>query len=75
MATPVFEKETWLDISVNIIPLFIVGFFVALFAVVSPWGIEGLTSAIGFALLIVPAVLLSYLTYVAADLIESAEAE
>ncbi|UPV73520.1 cox cluster protein [Halorussus limi] len=73
MATPIFERETWLDITVNIIPLCIIGFFVALFVVKSPWEIEGLTSAIGFALLIVPFVLLTYLTYVAADLIESAE--
>jgi len=73
MATPIFERETWLDISVNIIPLFIIGFFVVLFAVNSPWAIEGLTSAVAFALLVVPLVLLAYLTYIAADLIESAE--
>ncbi|WP_276281361.1 DUF6684 family protein [Halorussus caseinilyticus] len=75
MATPIFERETWLDISVNIIPLFIIGFFVALFAVASPWAIEGLTSILGFALLVVPFVLLAYLTYIAARLIEDAEAE
>ncbi|WP_135826701.1 DUF6684 family protein [Halorussus ruber] len=75
MATPIFERETWLDISVNIIPLFIIGFFVALFAVASPWAIEGLVSAVGFALLVVPFVLLAYLTYVAASLIEDAESE
>ena len=75
MATPIFERETWLDISVNIIPLFIIGFFVALFVVASPWAIEGLTSILGFALLVVPFVLLAYLTYIAARLIEDAEAE
>ncbi|WP_276300775.1 DUF6684 family protein [Halorussus lipolyticus] len=75
MATPIFERETWLDISVNIIPLFIIGFFVALFAVASPWAIEGLVSTVGFALLVVPLVLLAILTYIAADLLESAEAE
>jgi len=73
MATPIFERETWLDISVNIIPLGIIGFFVALFVVNSPWEIAGLTSAIGFALLVVPFVLLGLLTYLAADIIESAE--
>ncbi|NHN58228.1 MULTISPECIES: DUF6684 family protein [Halorussus] len=75
MATPVFDKETWLDISVNIIPLCIIGFFVALFAGASPWAIEGLTSTVGFALLVVPFLLLAYLTYFAAKLIESAESE
>ena len=74
MATPIFERETWLDITVNIIPLVIIGFFVALFAIISPWGLGGLTSTVGFALLVVPFILLAYLTYVAADLLESAEA-
>ena len=70
MATPVFDKETWLDISVNIIPLFIIGFFVALYVAVAPWGFEGLISAVAFALLVVPFVGLAYLTYVAAKKIE-----
>ncbi|WP_134672047.1 DUF6684 family protein [Halorussus marinus] len=74
MATPLFERETWLDISVNIIPLLIIGFFIALFTVATPWEIEGLTSVIGYGLLIVPFLLLAYLTYIAASLIEGAEA-
>jgi len=73
MATPVFDKETWLDISVNIIPMGIVAFFLALFVALAPWGFEGIESVIAFALLIVPTVLLAYLTYVAAGLIEDAE--
>jgi hypothetical protein len=73
MTTPVFEKETWLDISVNIVPLAIIGFFVALFVFASPWAISGLPSAVGFALLVVPFLALAVLTYYAATLIESAE--
>ncbi|WP_135829124.1 DUF6684 family protein [Halorussus halobius] len=73
MATPIFDKDTWLDLTVNIVPLTIIGFFVALFAVVSPWGISGLESVIGFALLVVPFVLLAYLTYISARAIESGE--
>jgi len=73
MATPIFEKETWLDISVNIIPMGIAVFFVGLFAALAPWGFAGIESALAFALLVVPTVLLAYLTYVAADLIEDAE--
>jgi len=73
MATPIFDKETWLDISVNIIPMGIITFFVALFAILSPWGVEGIEFGLGFALLVVPAVLLSYLTYVAAERIEATE--
>lgn len=73
METPIFDRETWLDISVNVVPLVALGFFVVLFAVVAPWGLDGLDSALGFALLVVPAVLLAYLTYVVASKIESAE--
>ena len=73
MPTPIFDRETWLDITVNLVPLGIIGFFVALFAVASPWAVEGLASTIGFALLVVPFLALAYLTYFAADLIESAE--
>lgn len=72
-STPIFDRETWLDISVNVVPLGIIAFFLALFALASPWAIEGLTSAIGFALLVVPFLGLAYLTYFAADLMESAE--
>ena len=73
MTTPVFDKETWLDISVNVVPLAIIGFFLALFALASPWAIAGLPSAVGFALLVVPFVGLAGLTYYAALLIEDAE--
>lgn len=73
MATPVFDKDTWLDLTVNIVPLAILGFFVALFAVNAPWGLSGLESVIGFALLVVPFVLLAYLTYIAARKIEAGE--
>ncbi|WP_435179470.1 DUF6684 family protein [Halorussus sp. AFM4] len=75
MVTPVFDKETWLDISVNIIPLVIIGFFIALFAAASPWAIEGLVSTVGFGLLVVPFLGLALLTYIAAKLIEGAESE
>lgn len=69
MATPIFDRETWLDITVNLVPICIIGFFIALFTVAAPWEIAGLTSAIAYALLVVPFVGLAYLTYVAAQYI------
>ena len=69
MATPIFDQETWLDITVNLVPLVIIGFFIALYTVASPWQIEGLTSTIAFALLVLPFLGLAYLTYVAAQYI------
>lgn len=73
MATPIFDRETWLDISVNLVPLVIIAFFIALFTVATPWEIEGLISAVGYGLLVVPFLALAYLTYVAAQAIEGAE--
>jgi hypothetical protein len=73
MPIPVFEAETWLDLTVNLVPLGIIAFFFALFAALSPWGFEGLTSVVAFALLVVPFVALAGLTYVAARKIESGE--
>lgn len=69
MATPIFDRDTWLDITVNIIPLGIIGFFLALFVIASPWEIAGLTSFVGFALLVVPFIGLALLTYFAAQFI------
>ncbi|MFC4549429.1 MULTISPECIES: DUF6684 family protein [Halorussus] len=69
MATPIFDRETWLDITVNLIPICIITFFLALFTVASPWPIEGLTSVVGYALLVVPFLGLAGLTYLAAQYI------
>ena len=69
MATPIFDKETWLDITVNIIPICIIAFFIALFTVASNWEIAGLTSAVAFALLIVPFVAMVAMTYFVAQFI------
>lgn len=66
MPYPVFEKETLLDISVNIIPLFILLFFIVLFAFFNPWHDGPAITAIGIALVVVPLIVLSAVTYVAA---------
>lgn len=69
MATPIFDRETWLDITVNVIPLGIIAFFLVLFLVASPWEIAGLMSLVSFGLLVVPFVGLAILTYFAAQFI------
>ncbi|NHN60826.1 MULTISPECIES: DUF6684 family protein [Halorussus] len=70
MAHPVFNRETLLDISVNIIPLFILAFFILMFLLASPWPSSSLfISVIVLGLHVIPLVLLAILTYVAATYI------
>lgn len=65
------NKETILDVTVNIIPLAIIAVFVVLFVVISPWGFDlSLIPVLQLLLLLAPFVLLAVLTYVAADRIE-----
>jgi hypothetical protein len=81
MATRIFDRETLLDLTVNIVPLAIMAFFVVVFLVVNPWGVDPLASGIQFALLLAPFVLLAILTYLSGKAIagdetaESAETE
>lgn len=63
MSDKLFDRETMLDLSVNVIPLAIMGFFVVIFVVVAPFGFDPMTSALQFGLLVVPFVLLAILTY------------
>jgi membrane protein implicated in regulation of membrane protease activity len=68
-----FDHDTLLDLTVNAIPLAIMLFFVAAFALVNPFGWDGLASALQFALLIVPFVLLAILTYYAGKAVQRDE--
>lgn len=75
MAEKTFDRETLLDLTVNVIPLFIILFFVVAFAVVNPFGWDGLISTLQFGILIVTFGLLTVLTYYAGKAISSAEKE
>ena len=71
--TEIFDRETILDLVVNIIPLFIILFFTVAFLLFNPFGIEPLASGIQFGLLIAPFVLLAILTYISGKAIAGAE--
>ncbi|WP_049985442.1 DUF6684 family protein [Halobellus rufus] len=73
MANKIFDRDTLLDLTVNVVPLFIMAFFVVAFAVFSPFGIDPLASSIQFGLLAVPFVLLAILTYFAGKAVAGAE--
>lgn len=75
MAEKVFDRETLLDLTVNVIPLGILLFFVAAFVVVSPWGFDSVISSVQLAIVGSFAVLLTLLTYYAGKAISKAEGE
>ncbi|USZ66950.1 cox cluster protein [Halorussus salilacus] len=69
MADSVFDRETMLDISVNIIPLVILAFFIALLVLTSPFEPNLFLEVVALLLHLIPLVLLALLTYVAAHYI------
>jgi len=73
MANKIFDRDTLLDLTVNVVPLFIMAFFVVAFAVIAPFGIDPLASAVQFGLLAVPFVLLAILTYFAGRAVAGSE--
>ena len=73
MEAKIFDRETMLDLVVNFIPLGILLFFIAMFAVVTPWGFDVRTSGVMLGLMIVPFVALAVLTYVSAKAIAGDE--
>ena len=55
MTDTIWSKDTLLDITVNIVPLLILGFFLLFFILVAPWGVTlSLVSAMQILLIVVP---------------------
>ena len=75
MVTDVFDRETLLDLSVNVIPLFIILFFVVVFALISPFGYQLVPTVVQMGLLVVPFVGLAVLTYFSGKAIAESEAK
>jgi Cu/Ag efflux pump CusA len=71
MSRRAFDAEIALDLAVNLIPLSIIVFFVAVFAAFNPWGFDPLQSAIQFAVLLSTALALAVVTFLAARVIET----
>jgi len=70
-----FEKETLLDLTVNVIPLGIILFFIGAFALFNPFGLDPVFSGLQFSLMVSMFLLLAVLTYYAGRAIEGAEEE
>jgi len=65
--------DTLLDITVNLIPLAILLFFIGLYTVVSPWEWDAGMFVLMHLLTVIPFVLLAILTYVSARAIAGDE--
>lgn len=63
MSDRIFDRDTLLDLSVNVIPLAVLLCFVFLFAIVSPFPADPFILLIQMAIVIVIGVALSVLTY------------
>ncbi|RRJ28963.1 DUF6684 family protein [Halocatena pleomorpha] len=73
MSKYALEWQTILDITVNIIPLVILVFFFVLFAVYDPYLGNPFMLGISLFLLVVPFVLLAFVTYAAGRTLERDE--
>lgn len=69
------DRETFLDIVVNIIPMGILLFFVGLFLVYMPWEENLFLTVVSHFLTIFPLIMLALLTYVSARVISRDEHE
>ena len=74
MANEIFDRETLLDLTVNMIPLFIIAFFIVAFAAFPLFGRGDLLAmAVQYGLLLVPFVALAALTYLSGKAIAGDE--
>lgn len=73
MAEKVFDRETLLDLTVNVIPLAILAIFFALFVVVAPFGLSNVLSTIQLAIIGTMFLGLFVLTYYSGKAISKAE--
>ena len=68
MALEIWDRETLLDVLVNVVPLAVLVVFMVLFLLVTPWGLDlSPASLLQFGLVISMILLLGYLTKVTAE--------
>lgn len=76
MSSSVFDKDTLLDLTVNIVPLGILAFFMAVFLITNPWETGNtLERVLQFVLVGWMFVGLAVLTYFSAKAIESGDGD
>ncbi|WP_416839099.1 DUF6684 family protein [Haloferax sp. DFSO52] len=73
MVSKTFDKETILDLTVNMVPLVIILFFVVGYAVFNPFGFDSLTTGLQYGIMVGSFVLLAVLTYISGKAIAGSE--
>ena len=63
-----WDKETLLDVLVNVVPLAVLVVFIGLFLLVAPWGVDfSAASLVQYGLIVSMIISLGYLTYITAE--------
>ena len=75
MSSRTFDRETFLDLIVNAIPLAMMAFFVGVFVLYNPFGTDIANQAIQLSIVVITFSALVLLTYFSARAISNAEAE
>ncbi|WP_336136801.1 DUF6684 family protein [Natronomonas amylolytica] len=75
MSERTFDRDTLLDLSVNVIPLAILLFFVVLYAVVAPFPQNSVVLAVQVSIISITGLALALLTYYSGKAISTAEDE
>lgn len=73
MSSRTFDRETILDLTVNMIPLGIMLFFIGVFVFLSPFGSDPVSTAIQLTIVGTMVVALTLLTYLSGKAISEAE--
>lgn len=73
MSRELFDRETMLDLSVNIIPLGILVFFFGLYIFANPWGFDAVFSTIQFSIMGLILIALLVVTYLSGKAVERDE--
>ena len=68
MSRETWDRETVLDVVVNVVPLAVLVVFIGLFLLIAPWGVDGsMASLLQFGLIVSMIISLGYLTYITAE--------
>ena len=68
-------EETWLDLTVNMIPLGILAFMEVMFWVINPWGFDPVIVFFWHFLTLFPLTVLALLTYFSGRIVQRDEGE
>jgi hypothetical protein len=75
MSSRTFDRDTILDLSVNMIPMGIILFFIVVFVAINPFGSDPVATALQLTIVVVMFLAMGILTYVSGKAIAESEQE